>query len=299
MRLTWCIEKSINSYRKLRYRAISWCSSDNTDHLPIPRRTDLETYLLNRSTLSAQTLIRTLFTLPLTRGPLGPTATLPPSTSHSATSENSLLPREKPLPKPKPPTKWERFAKEKGISKTRKDKKVWDEELQDWVDRWGRHGKNKGEEEAWIRVIKSGEGKRRLVLWSNASFHNTDSNETLIDADHDPIATSRAERKARIAKNKSQQLRNLSEAAAKSASPSTSTLPPKSSSAGGSSVSAAQKAKLRDARKKELERSLLLSKGATASMGKFDKKLEGEPKIKGVKRKVRLVPPCIHCTCTT
>jgi hypothetical protein len=31
---------------------------------------------------------------------------------------------------------------------------------------------------------------------------------------------------------------------------------------------------------------MALSRTATASMGKFDKKIEGEPKIKGVKRKV-------------
>ena len=45
---------------------------------------------------------------------------------------------------------------------------------------------------------------------------------------------------------------------------------------------------MREARKEELDRSMALSRTATASMGKFDKKIEGEPKIKGVKRKVSL-----------
>ncbi|KAJ2846708.1 Rhodanese- sulfurtransferase [Coemansia brasiliensis] len=38
-------------------------------------------------------------------------------------------------------------------------------------------------------------------------------------------------------------------------------------------------------RKRELQRALVMSKGSTASMGKFDEKLKGEPKIKGLKRK--------------
>lgn len=38
-------------------------------------------------------------------------------------------------------------------------------------------------------------------------------------------------------------------------------------------------------RKAELERSMLVSKTATASLGRFDKKIEGEPKARGIKRK--------------
>ncbi len=34
------------------------------------------------------------------------------------------LPRSKPLPKPRPPTKWEQYAKEKGIEKKKKTKLV-------------------------------------------------------------------------------------------------------------------------------------------------------------------------------
>uniref|UniRef100_A0AAY4AKV3 Ribosome biogenesis regulatory protein n=1 Tax=Denticeps clupeoides TaxID=299321 RepID=A0AAY4AKV3_9TELE len=39
------------------------------------------------------------------------------------------LPREKPVPKPKPPTKWEQFAKLKGIQKKKKTNLVWDERV--------------------------------------------------------------------------------------------------------------------------------------------------------------------------
>lgn len=81
------------------------------------------------------------------------------------------MPREKPVPKPKPLTKWERFAKEKGISHKKKDKKVWDEERQEWVNRWGRDGKNKEKEDQWIHEVKPGEGGSFGSLWE---FPETD-----------------------------------------------------------------------------------------------------------------------------
>jgi regulator of ribosome biosynthesis len=78
--------------------------------------------------------------------------------------------------------------------------------------------------------------------------------------DHDPRKVARDERKARVAKNEKQRLGN----AARAAGP-------------------------REVRKQEIERTLATSRISTASMGKFDKKLEGEKKVRGVKRKVRCV----------
>lgn len=40
-----------------------------------------------------------------------------------------VLPRSRKCPVPRPLTKWEKFAQEKGIKKTKKDSKVFDEEL--------------------------------------------------------------------------------------------------------------------------------------------------------------------------
>lgn len=42
----------------------------------------------------------------------------------------------------------------------------------------------------------------------------------------------------------------------------------------------------RDQRKEEIDTTLATTRISTASMGKFDKKLEGEKKLRGVKRKV-------------
>ena len=56
-----------------------------------------------------QALTRRLFDLPSEPAAVGRIASLPPPTT--------VLPREKPVPKPRPPTKWEVFAQKKGIVK--------------------------------------------------------------------------------------------------------------------------------------------------------------------------------------
>lgn len=61
------------------------------------------------------------------------------------------LPREKPIPTEKAPTKWELFAKKKGIKdKKREGKLVYDEEKGEWVPKWGYKGKNKEGENDWL-----------------------------------------------------------------------------------------------------------------------------------------------------
>jgi regulator of ribosome biosynthesis len=66
-----------------------------------------------------QVLLASLFTLESSNTPLygRPLAQLPPPTT--------LLPRSKPLPEPKSPTKWEKFAAAKGVQKKVREKKVW------------------------------------------------------------------------------------------------------------------------------------------------------------------------------
>ena len=62
------------------------------------------------------------------------------------------IPREKHLPTEKVETKWERFARKKGISKEPKSegKMVYDEEKGDWVPKWGFKGRNKASEKDWL-----------------------------------------------------------------------------------------------------------------------------------------------------
>lgn len=83
-------------------------------------------------------------------------------------------------------------------------------------------------------------------------------------ADFDPSKDARDARKARVAKNDKQKLGNLARAQG-------------------------TKSTERDERKQDIDRTLATTRTATASMGKFDKKLDGEKKLKGIKRKVRFL----------
>ncbi|PCH40897.1 RRS1-domain-containing protein [Wolfiporia cocos MD-104 SS10] len=197
---------------------------------------DLEGYLMSTARDGIQALVGALFSLPTTSSEEGPIAQLPPPTTQ--------LPRAKPLPKPKPPTKWELFAKAKGIQHRKRDKKVWDEEKQEWVNRWGWKGANKDKETQWLTEVPA-----------NA------------DVDHDPRKAARDERKARIAKNERQHQQNLARVQGASAQ-------------SGTAPNAD--------RKKQIDRTLATTRTSTASMGKFDRTLEGEKKLKGVKRKAKV-----------
>lgn len=81
----------------------------------------------------------------------GPVAVLP--------KETSRLPREKRIPEQKSETKWEKFAKEKGIQKQKKERMVWNEQLQQFVPRWGfkRSEGEGGIEEAGFIEVKQGQ----------------------------------------------------------------------------------------------------------------------------------------------
>ncbi|GMM34995.1 Rrs1 protein [Saccharomycopsis crataegensis] len=101
------------------------------------------------------------------------------------------LPREKPLPKPKPLTKWEQFAIKKGIHKTKShDKKMFDEEKGEWVNKWGYKGKNKELDDQWLVEVDE---------------KHVGTDKELID----PRSLARGERKKLIKKNLAQQKRNL------------------------------------------------------------------------------------------
>ena len=71
---------------------------------------------------------------------------------------STILPRAKPLPKPKPLTKWQQFARKKGIpEKSKKEGKlVYEEDTKEWVPRWGYKGANKKVEEQWIHEVPMG-----------------------------------------------------------------------------------------------------------------------------------------------
>ena len=100
------------------------------------------------------------------------------------------LPREKPIPEEKAPTKWELFAKKKGITQKKRDGKlVYDEASGEWVPKWGYKGKNKEGDNEWL--VEVDEKKER------------ETGEA-----HDARADSRRERKERVRRNERKQRAN-------------------------------------------------------------------------------------------
>merc|ERR1719498_1417370 len=72
--------------------------------------------------------------------------------------EVEVCPREKPLPKEKAKTRWEKFAEEKGIEKRKRSRMVWDENIKDWAPRHGfKSVKRNAESREWLIEAKPGD----------------------------------------------------------------------------------------------------------------------------------------------
>ncbi|KAJ1556338.1 Rhodanese- sulfurtransferase [Cladochytrium tenue] len=185
---------------------------------------------------NAQLLFNKIFSLPVTVTDDGVLAQLPPQTT--------LIPRAKPIPTGKPMTRWETFAKAKGIKKVKRSHKVYDETSGDYKPRYGfKAGASKDVPEDWIVEVPK----------------SADPNE-------DVRAKAKEAKTERIEKNKRQQLRNQTESRKTLLAPSLST-------ASGSDVSRSQ-------RKERLKTAFATSRVSTASMGKFDRTVEGEESVK-------------------
>ncbi|UNI14553.1 Rhodanese- sulfurtransferase [Purpureocillium takamizusanense] len=156
-------------------------------------RSALESSLAEITRDGAQSLINQLLTTcPLNSSKDGVLLTLPPPTTR--------LPREKPVPDAKPPTKWERFAAKKGIKpKTREQRRnlAYDEESGEWKRKWGYKALNKKGEDDWlVEVDPKKEAERK--------------EGTSIRGD------GRRERKERLKRNERKMRKNQRDATAKS-----------------------------------------------------------------------------------
>ncbi|KAL1866765.1 hypothetical protein VTK73DRAFT_4529 [Phialemonium thermophilum] len=107
---------------------------------------DVEGSLAELARTGAQALINQLLTTcPITSTDAGVLLSLPPSTTP--------LPREKPLPTPKAETRWEAFARKRGIKpKTREQRRnlQYNESTGEWERKWGYKGANKAGEDDWL-----------------------------------------------------------------------------------------------------------------------------------------------------
>lgn len=153
-----------------------------------------ENYITSVTRDNVQLLINQILSLPVKTT----TETHGSSTGQNSTmtliqlpEPTTILPREKPIPKKKPMTKWEQFAARKGIkAKEKSGKLVFDESSGEWVPKWGYKGKNKSLDNQWLVEVDD-------------KVKNTD--KELID----PRTLRRDERKKLIKKNELQHKRNL------------------------------------------------------------------------------------------
>jgi regulator of ribosome biosynthesis len=102
------------------------------------------------------------------------------------------LPREKRIPENAPETRWEKFAKAKGIVKTKKSKYVFDEDSKEFKPRHGYKSKTNESLNDWCIEVKNGS-----------------------DPYEDQYEKRRSEKKERVERNLSRQQRNQAEAAGK------------------------------------------------------------------------------------
>ncbi|GAM28526.1 hypothetical protein SAMD00019534_117020 [Acytostelium subglobosum LB1] len=148
------------------------------------------------------------------------------------------IPREKPLPVNQQQTKWEAFAALKGIQKKgKKSRMEWDEHYQEYRQSYGANRANKDED--YIIEAKAGD-----------------------KVGDDPFDRRDDDKKQRVEKQKKRELRNLETTSMRS-------------NAGIGKVKDFSKDN-RIQMKTDINNTFNVAKISTASLGKFDKQLDGE-----------------------
>lgn len=101
------------------------------------------------------------------------------------------LPRALPPPQADPETKWEMYKAKRGLKTNKKESKIWDEELQRWLPRFG------------YRRLKAEAGKEKagiIELPDNYQFSK----------DKDPFLDRAIAKRERVSKQESNRQRNIS-----------------------------------------------------------------------------------------
>lgn len=108
-----------------------------------------EEYLAALARDNAQLLWNGLYGLPLTEN-----ASSEPGRLVQLPKPTAVLPREKPIPVAKPLTRWEKFAKAKGIVKRKRSAKVFDEVSGEWKYRHGSKSAKNDPLADWCEEVK-------------------------------------------------------------------------------------------------------------------------------------------------
>lgn len=182
---------------------------------------------------NAQLLVAQLWALPAERagGADGPLVARLPEPAFR-------LPREKPPPRPRPPTRWEQFARLKGIRRRRRSGLVWDEQAKEWRRRWGYRRAGGDPARAWLAEVPAG-----------------------ADPHEDQFARLRREKRERVARNELNRLRNLARA----------------HRAGTAAAAAAPLHPTGHQSRAELSHVARVARVSTASLGRFQPRLPKEP----------------------
>ncbi|KAK3784297.1 hypothetical protein RRG08_037374 [Elysia crispata] len=136
-----------------------------------------ENILLSLTRDATQALFNSLWKIPVEQKDGAYLITLP--------EQKTWMPREKPVPKKKAPTKWEEYAKSKGILNKKKSRMVWDDQSQQYKPRWGYNRANDDTKD-WV-----------IEVPDNA------------DPFEDQFEKRKTAKKERVAKNELQRLRNV------------------------------------------------------------------------------------------
>jgi hypothetical protein len=148
-----------------------------------------EIQLKNISREPIQQLVHTLFQLPSRRVDTRVVVELPPA--------KTLLPREHVVPQEKPLTKWEQFAKAKGIHKQKRSQMIWDESSEQWKPRHGyqRAHKDLTNASSWLEEVTNDK-----------------------DVDFDPFTEKTHKQTQRMLKNRNQMFQNQEHSMTRSSS---------------------------------------------------------------------------------
>lgn len=164
------------------------------------------------------------------------------------------------MPLEKPETKWERFAREKGIKKQKRSRKIWDDNTQSYKYRWGKDSLAKSNEE-WV----------------------VEHNPNKLGDFEDPFIQKKEEKKLERAKQVKAEIRNKRAAV----------IARNKSNMGGanpSSMVVGNMSSTSTASKDRLKRAIRLAQRSTRSLGVFDTKREDEPKV----QKKKVIPSSVN-----
>nr|XP_014092699.1 ribosome biogenesis regulatory protein homolog [Bactrocera oleae] len=169
---------TVDKHLEVRLDVGSLLCTDPNDLEDSQLKNNREKYLLDLSRDNTQLLINSIWELPTERIDECIVAKLPEPTT--------VLPRLRKVPGPKPLTKWEKFAKEKGIKKKKKDKKVYDTTLDKWVPTYGFKRADAEKEKEWVLEVPK----------------NVDPNEDMFQKKIDL-------RSEKVARNEIQRMKNI------------------------------------------------------------------------------------------